>query len=330
MHKSTLSKLFMFRYCLVLATTCNAHMVMNVPTPYGKSSLNNSPLNGDGSDYPCKQRGGVYNAEGANNIMELGSTQQLSFKGSAVHGGGSCQVSITYDMNPTKHSVFKVIHSIIGGCPARDVDGNLPSDPNGTGSGRYYFEIPKDLVLGNATLAWTWFNKIGNREMFMNCAPITLIASRGASGGSPTTLSALPDMFIANIGNGCITVANKDVDFPNPGQRPAKFGSSPPSPPLGPCSSENSYRNTISFGDVSSAWPSASTSAARVGPRVEFSSLLIAGVHGPSSEPSVTDSSIASHTTRRFPPAGTSMSTAVIRTESKSASPSLGTSPCSP
>lgn len=60
--------------------------------------------------------------------MPLGSTQQLAFIGSAVHGGGSCQVSITYDQNPTASSTFKVIHSIEGGCPAKNETGNFPAN----------------------------------------------------------------------------------------------------------------------------------------------------------------------------------------------------------
>jgi hypothetical protein len=229
----------------------HAHMLMNIPIPYGKSSLNNSPLNGDGSDYPCKQRGGVYNAEGANTVMPVGSTQQLAFKGSAVHGGGSCQISVTYDKNPTKDSVFKVIHSIIGGCPAKNVDGNLPSDPNGGGAGTYSFQIPKDLPPGEVTLAWTWFNKVGNREMYMNCAPVTITGS----GGSKSAFNSLPDMFKANIGNGCSTVPNKDVDFPNPGQAISKFGGSPPVPPTGTCPAGNGS------GSSSSGEPSSNNGA---------------------------------------------------------------------
>jgi hypothetical protein len=151
-----------------LATLGRSHMLMSTPVPYGKSSLDNSPLQDDGSDFPCKNRTGVYDPEGANNIMPLGSVQPLEFIGSAVHGGGSCQISITYDLQPTNVSVFKVIHSIEGGCPAKNTSGNLDSgsatspDPY-----TYSFTVPPSLPTGNATIAWTWFNKGGDREMYM-------------------------------------------------------------------------------------------------------------------------------------------------------------------
>lgn len=222
----------------------DAHMILNKPTPYGKSTLNNSPLAGDGSDYPCKQRPGVYDAQGANNVMPLGSTQELSFTGSAVHGGGSCQISITYDKEPTKNSIFKVIHSIIGGCPAKGIQGNLPSDPNGSGASKYNFKIPEDLPTGEATIAWTWFNKVGNREMYMNCAPVTITGGSAKRARSVPVLrrdqsayNTLPDMFKANIGNGCTTADSKDVDFPNPGSSVEKDGGGAAAPPNGSCGS---------------------------------------------------------------------------------------------
>ena len=239
MHFSTTSLV------AVLAGLANVqgHMLLEHPIPYGKSSLNNGPLAADGSDYPCKQRPGVYDTQGANNVMSLGSTQPLSFTGSAVHGGGSCQVSITYDKNPTKDSVFKVIHSIVGGCPAKGVDGNLPSDPNGHGASGYSFKIPEDLPTGEATIAWTWFNKVGNREMYMNCAPVTITGAGGASTATKkarrdqSALAKLPDMFKANIGNGCTTADSKNLDFPAPGGSVEKDGSGAASPPVGNCGS---------------------------------------------------------------------------------------------
>ncbi|KAI9827726.1 MAG: hypothetical protein M1832_004215 [Thelocarpon impressellum] len=218
---------------LAFASTIDAHMILKTPAPFGNP--NSSPLLPDGSDYPCKMAGGAAGAAGPGNAFPLGSSQELSFTGSAVHGGGSCQVSITYDSPPTKDSVFKVIESIEGGCPA-NAPGNLPEDPAGSGAGKFKYTIPAELPGGNATLAWTWFNKIGNREMYMNCASVAL--GGGAGSGQAATnpfFTGLPDMFKANIGGDCKTTEGSDLAFPNPGASVQKAGSGATAPPTGSC-----------------------------------------------------------------------------------------------
>ncbi|EXM33847.1 hypothetical protein FoTM2_002542 [Fusarium oxysporum f. sp. vasinfectum] len=199
-----------------LASFASAHMLMANPKPYGNP--NNSPLEADGSDFPCK---GKVNDGSGDNVYKQGSTQELSFTGQAVHGGGSCQVSITTDKNPTKDSVWKVIKSIEGGCPSRTATGNLGGNPDAPNPDKYDFTIPKELAAGEYTLAWTWFNHVGNREMYMNCAAITV----EGSGGSKDLLNSLPDMFVANIGNKCETLPDTDLAFPNPGKDVSKLKS---------------------------------------------------------------------------------------------------------
>jgi len=161
-------------FCLA---SVNAHMIMLSPTPYGMSTLDNSPLNATGSDFPCKQRSGVYDAEGASNIMVIGEPQTLSFMGSAVHGGGSCQVSLTTDLQPTQNSRWMVIHSIQGGCPS-NVTGNLDGDASSLGAAVFQYTIPSGISLGQYTIAWSWVNKVGNREFYMNCGPATIVAAK--------------------------------------------------------------------------------------------------------------------------------------------------------
>ncbi|KAK2814083.1 hypothetical protein FQN50_000487 [Emmonsiellopsis sp. PD_5] len=216
---------------LLSTSTVHAHMKIATPVPFNPDALNNSPLAADGSDFPCKF-GGAYTApSGASvppeNMMAIGEEQTLSFIGSAVHGGGSCQLSLTTDKVPTKNSVWKVIHSIEGGCPA-SVDGNLPEDPYGTGASTFKFKIPSGIAPGDYTFAWTWLNRIGNREFYMNCAPITVTGAKkrrytptAASEPASKAVSLakrddLPEMFVANI-NGCTTKEGVDVRFPNPG-----------------------------------------------------------------------------------------------------------------
>ncbi|QGI80301.1 hypothetical protein CEK25_007030 [Fusarium fujikuroi] len=198
-----------------MASFASAHMLMANPKPYG--TPDNFPLAADGSDFPCK--GKVNDGSSGDNVYKQGSTQQLSFTGQAVHGGGSCQISLTTDKNPTKDSVWKVIKSIEGGCPAKGQEGNMGDNADAPDPYKYDFTIPKELAAGEYTLAWTWFNKIGNREMYMNCAAVTI----EGSGGSKDHLNTLPDMFVANVGNQCETLADKDLVFPNPGNDVDKF-----------------------------------------------------------------------------------------------------------
>ena len=75
----------------------------------------------------------------------------LRLEGSAIHNGGSCQLSISEDGG----SSWKVIKSFMGNCPsAAGVTLNV--------------DIPKDVKDGDVILAWTWNNNTGNREFYMN------------------------------------------------------------------------------------------------------------------------------------------------------------------
>ena len=78
----------------------------------------------------------------------------------------------------------------------------------------------------------SWFNNEGNREMYMNCAVVTIssqkrLGKRNLSG---------PNMFIANLGNGCSTAAGTDVIFPDPGAN-IQYNGNPSNraPPIGNC-----------------------------------------------------------------------------------------------
>ena len=224
---------------LGLTALAQAHVKMTFPIPFGDATLTNAPLNMTGADFPCKQRPGVYDTTGipgGTNNMPLGSSHELSFMGSAVHGGGSCQLSITYDTAPTVNSVWKVIHSIEGGCPERNIAGNAPGGANTIDPSTYNFTIPTSLPTGKAVLAWTWYNKIGNREIYMNCAPVSLTAGASKRGEDQDLVgrnesqlmqrdlaayNALPDMLVINlpplVEGGCVDTEDYDLKFPNPG-----------------------------------------------------------------------------------------------------------------
>lgn len=196
---------------LLSGSLVDGHMMMAHPVPFGVSTLNTSPLvnakpGSSQSDFPCKQRTGVYDITTMNN-MKVDEPQLLSFNGSASHGGGTCQLAVSLDKEPTAKSVWKVIQTYEGGCPTSG-DGNDGSNP-------FTFTIPKDMPNGVSTLSWTWYNKIGNRELYQNCAPITI------TGGSDNKdyYNSLPNLYVINLPTSeCQSVETSDLKIPFPGQ----------------------------------------------------------------------------------------------------------------
>lgn len=211
-----------FTAVLASAAVAAAHMEMTWPPPF-RSKYNpysspgaidytmTAPLLADGSNYPCKhyQVADLGTPQGrATASFAAGQSANLTIGGGAPHGGGSCQVSLSYDRGQT----FTVVQSIEGGCPAS------------AGTTTLEFSIPYDAPQGDALLAWTWFNNLGNREMYMNCAAVTISGASSKRGDDMSTkrtahapLSSRPKLFVANVGNGCSTVDSRDVQFPQPG-----------------------------------------------------------------------------------------------------------------
>lgn len=211
-------------------TSVGAHMVITNPVPFDKDALNNSPLAADGSDFPCKFGGstGYTSTVSSMNTLSVGETTNLTFMGSATHGGGSCQISITTDSVPTKDSIWKTIYSIEGGCPTSE-PGNIGDSASYTGAGlnSFPFSLPKSIPSGKVTLAWTWNNRVGNRELYMNCAPVTV--EGGASDMS--AFNKLPDMEVYNIAIGgnqaCTIPEGTNVAYQNPGSSTTHAGTAP-------------------------------------------------------------------------------------------------------
>ncbi|KAJ5159463.1 uncharacterized protein N7482_006467 [Penicillium canariense] len=248
----------------LLASGASAHMQMMKPYPI-RSPLNKdsqgqkdysytNPLSTSGSDYPCK--GYANDPFESQATYSPGQSYDMELDGSATHGGGSCQLALTYDHGKT----FKVIESMLGDCPIAK---------------KYDFTIPSDAPSGEALLAWTWFNKVGNREMYMNCAMVTIGGGSSSAGNKTQSTSkgkvvhgsklvdkpmaavgkmlhinhppmeqadkrdmtddaddtemmgqsktaafdSLPELFVANAGQagGCVTIEGEPVDFPKPG-----------------------------------------------------------------------------------------------------------------
>lgn len=195
-----------------------AHIDMQDPPPIRHK--NNDFATSIDNDYtaPIKELCKGYQKLGGADLTpvakwEAGSTQAFTLGGSAVHGGGSCQASISEDGGNT----FKAIKTYIGSCPSTE-----------GAAGTFTFTVPTETKAGQVLFAWTWFNKVGNREMYMNCASIEITG--GGSG-----LSTYPDILVANIGNGCSTVDNKDVEIPNPGKDVVTSLTADTAPPTGNC-----------------------------------------------------------------------------------------------
>ncbi|KAK4500975.1 hypothetical protein PRZ48_006781 [Zasmidium cellare] len=206
-----------------LVLSANAHMFISSPKPIAGTAVK-PPLDPSGSDFPCH---GVSLPSSGGTKMAAGSQQLLAFElgggaNTAVHGGGSCQMAITYETDSAKlkdPSSWKVIYSIEGGCPT-DAKGNLGSAVKcSTGNevecvNQFNFNIPKGVKNGHAIMAWTWFNTIGNREMYMNCINTEF------TGGNGSEMDSFPDMFVGNLAsvNQCPTKESTNLKFPKPGK----------------------------------------------------------------------------------------------------------------
>ncbi|KAH8772496.1 putative endoglucanase [Diaporthe sp. PMI_573] len=188
------------------------HMLLSYPpalrykgNPYSGNDVDYSltnPLNEDGSDYPCKGSLRLLGTPEGTPVANwiAGQTYNMTLEGGSTHDGGSCQAAISTDAGAT----FHVIHSWEGGCPV-----------SGAASSSFSFTLPSDTTNSDqAVFAWTWFNKIGNREMYSNCAVVTI--SGGRAGMQPTSFTDRPGVFVANI-NGCKNTEGVDTKFPSPG-----------------------------------------------------------------------------------------------------------------
>lgn len=226
---------------LFLLPSASGHMEMSWPYPL-RSSFNpnnnytdidysmTSPLNADGSNFPCK---GYQNDRPIQTTISYtaGSMYNMTLAGDAMHGGGSCQLSLSYDNGAT----FRVIKSIIGGCPLNST---------------YNFSIPSYAPAGVALFAWTWQNFEGNREYYMNCAEVNVTSGSGMRRRKRdySSFEQLPYIWKANLAciNDCVTSEGENPAYPHAGPD-VVYGnnmsaSSPPTPGL--CDAPTPYGAT--------------------------------------------------------------------------------------
>jgi len=232
------AQLFLF----LLLPSIHGHMVMNNPPPFKNGPLGRllqvDPLDITATgtfQFPCQAGpSGIYGDQPL--VVAPRDSIQLKFTGQAVHWGGSCQVALSKTPSDQPKD-WKVIHSMIGGCPATynepqatglplsnskptDTDGRLNGDDCThncqTGCKKIYgITIDERLPNGKYFFSWTWFNKAGGRrELYQNCAPIEI----RDSSGTDDYFNSLPTMFVSDVAGQCNrTDGTIVIDIPNPG-----------------------------------------------------------------------------------------------------------------
>ncbi|KAK9760405.1 hypothetical protein K7432_015590, partial [Basidiobolus ranarum] len=182
-------------FTLSLVTLTVAHMEMIQPPP--RHSKYNPTFQGT-PDYnmvnplgtfPCKgyEQGNVVQT------VQAGSAISVKINGIATHNGGHCQFAISYDGGKT----FAVLSTIYSNCIISSLDYSV-TIPSTAGASK------------NVIFAWTWINKIGNREYYMNCADIEIT---GSSDGYITG----PSLLVVNL-PGYTTIPEFPQDGPNDGR----------------------------------------------------------------------------------------------------------------
>ncbi|WWC90519.1 uncharacterized protein L201_005455 [Kwoniella dendrophila CBS 6074] len=259
------------------------HSPLNPATPEAiKDYSMTSPLVSDGT-YPCK--GFINNPSsgmGSVATYSAGQTMNYTIAGTAIHAGGSCQISMSYDDGAT----WNVIYSVVGGCL---VDGMTST-----------ITIPKDAPSGEALFAWGWFNRLGNREMYHNCASVTI-----TDGGSGFNDIDYPTPFVANAGvNQCATIENIDVVFPYPGKNVhygGSYASTKPTTPAGftgsNCVGPGATENTSGSSQPSTAsTTSKAASSAAAASSATSASAPTTSAYNDNSKSSITSASVAQPT----------------------------------
>ncbi|KAI1354065.1 hypothetical protein F5Y01DRAFT_35897 [Xylaria sp. FL0043] len=314
-----------------LTAGVNGHIIMKSPAPFGSvgstKSITSSPLTS--ANYPCQVGSNpatFYSKEGLDNKMEIGKTQTISFEGSAVHGGGSCQLALTKDSQPSASTSWQVILSIEGGCPSK----------SGTGVDEYDFTIPDSIAPGDYVFAWTWISKLsGTQEYYMNCAPVTISGGTGKRDVSYNETmelfsrdDTLPELMVANLAeiNDCKSTLSTDPTYPNPGPNVMKPGSSNSFAPISGTNCVPKGAKEVSPGSGSgsdSGSGSSSGSASATSSAAATSAATSAASSAASSTPSgfVTVTIATSSLSPTTSSAAASSSSAAAQTPTASASP---------
>ncbi|KAJ1916650.1 hypothetical protein H4219_003665 [Mycoemilia scoparia] len=158
----------------LLAGISYGHMGIADPKPRLTGPNLRSPINAAGLPL-C----GVAERGPTQATVRAGSSMTMKFDGSAIHGGGHCQFAISYN-----NKDFAVMEDVLKNCFTSSAFGSA-------GNYKYDIKLPAELPSGDATIAWSWVNAIGNREYYMGCVDVKV---EGTGGGSFTG----PQLLVVN------------------------------------------------------------------------------------------------------------------------------------
>lgn len=163
---------------------CQAHMFMSNPpsrrNKYSSYYLSNSlvdynimaPLNVAPYIFPCKGF-----EKGPSTATINSNSVSITLEGTAIHGGGHCQFGISYNDKD-----FLVLKTVLYTCLLDSLT--------------YTFDLPFDIPSGRVTVFWTWINKIGNREYYMECADVNV--NNGNNGIIGTVIKG-KELLVVNL-----------------------------------------------------------------------------------------------------------------------------------
>ncbi|KAI9188296.1 hypothetical protein H9P43_002687 [Blastocladiella emersonii ATCC 22665] len=177
---TTASSLLVLLACL--AAVSHGHMEMKAPPPR-RSKFNkfvpesqidydlNSPL-APHTVHPFPCRGSPAGQSVA--TLTPGRSVPVELYGTAIHGGGHCQFALSYD-----EKTWVVLQTVLNDCMLSGLNFDVP--------------LPATTPGGKAVFGWFWVNKEGNREMYANCADVTINGpASGTLRGPKVTTANIP------------------------------------------------------------------------------------------------------------------------------------------
>ncbi|KAG0242565.1 hypothetical protein BGW41_003923 [Actinomortierella wolfii] len=135
---------------------------------------------------------------GARPIFQAGSTVETTYAVGAVHKGGSCQWTLSYDNGKTQ----VVIKDWFRDCLREAKSGQTYAIP---------VKIPANAPSGPALFTWIWNNNEGNRELYASSADVVI------QGSNSTSISGVAPA-LCNYGPASCFIAEEAVSGGNWGE----------------------------------------------------------------------------------------------------------------